>query len=156
MRARSRRSRSETSRKVEIPHETPYERGFPGHVRRDPRSGDWLDDPWILDERWLGVHVRGAGVVVFSACSHAGIVNVVRHVARVFAPLPIHAIVGGFHLAGPAQEVIVDRTVEDLARFSLARVVPGHCTGWRAIHRLVDAFGDTVTPSAVGQVHRFE
>ena len=47
-------------------------------------------------------------------------------------------------------------TIEDLKAFDLKMVVPGHCTGWRAIHKLVETFGeDRVVPSAVGRTHRF-
>jgi 7,8-dihydropterin-6-yl-methyl-4-(beta-D-ribofuranosyl)aminobenzene 5'-phosphate synthase len=139
----------------EIPRETTYERGLPGHVTRDAWSGGWVDDPLILDERWLGVHVRGCGIVVFSACSHAGIVNVVRHVRRVFPALPVHAIVGGLHLAGPANEPTIERTVADLCAVGFDCIVPAHCTGWRAVHALACTFGDAVVPSAVGQTHLF-
>ena len=48
--------------------------------------------------------------------------------------------------------VVVDNvaTIDDLARFRLGRIVPAHCTGYRAVHRLIDRFGDIVIPSAVG------
>ena len=45
---------------------------------------------------------------------------------------------------------------EDLRQFELKMMVPGHCTGWRAVHALLDAFGDEVViPSAVGRRHEF-
>jgi 7,8-dihydropterin-6-yl-methyl-4-(beta-D-ribofuranosyl)aminobenzene 5'-phosphate synthase len=107
-----------------------------------------------MDERFLAVHVRDRGIVVFSSCSHAGIVNVVTHAAELFDPIPIHGIVGGLHLSGAANEQWIDMTIDDLARFRLGRIVPAHCTGYRAVHRLIDRFGETVIPSAVGQIHR--
>jgi len=62
-------------------------------------------------------------------------------------------VAGGFHLSA-ANERIIPETVRDLASFGLAAIVPGHCTGWRATHALVDAFGEnTVTPSAVGKAY---
>jgi 7,8-dihydropterin-6-yl-methyl-4-(beta-D-ribofuranosyl)aminobenzene 5'-phosphate synthase len=137
----------------EIPRMTPYEKGFPPQVKRG-RGGEWEPDPLVLDERFLAVHVRGRGIVVFSSCSHAGIVNVVRHAAEVFDPIPIHGIVGGLHLSGAANEQCIDATIEDLARFRLGRIVPAHCTGYRAVHRLIDRFQEVVIPSAVGQLHR--
>ena len=40
--------------------------------------------------------------------------------------------------------------------FGLPRIVPGHCTGWRAVTALVNEFGeDIVVPSAVGRFHVF-
>jgi 7,8-dihydropterin-6-yl-methyl-4-(beta-D-ribofuranosyl)aminobenzene 5'-phosphate synthase len=138
----------------EIPRVTAYERGLPRAVRR-AADGAWEPDPLILDERFLAVHVRDRGVVVFSACSHAGIVNVLTHASALFEPIPLFAAMGGLHLSGPANEKWIDDTVRDLRAFNLKRLIPGHCTGWRATHALIHAFGDVVIPEAVGQVHRF-
>jgi len=36
--------------------------------------------------------------------------------------------------------------------FGLTTIAAGHCTGWRAMAALFNAFGDkTVTPTAVGK-----
>jgi 7,8-dihydropterin-6-yl-methyl-4-(beta-D-ribofuranosyl)aminobenzene 5'-phosphate synthase len=48
----------------------------------------------------LIAHVRGLGLIVFSACSHAGIVNVCTDVRNRFPDIPIHAVMGGLHLGG--------------------------------------------------------
>jgi len=137
----------------EIPRVTQYEKGLPPQVKRG-RTGAWEPDPLVLDERFLAVHLRGRGIVVFSSCSHAGIVNVVTHAAELFDPIPIHGVFGGLHLSGAANEQWIDPTIDDLARFRLGRIVPSHCTGYRAVHRLIDRFREAVIPSAVGQVHR--
>jgi 7,8-dihydropterin-6-yl-methyl-4-(beta-D-ribofuranosyl)aminobenzene 5'-phosphate synthase len=140
----------------EVPRVTPYEVGLPGHVAQTRAGAEWRDDPLILDERWLAVHLRGKGIVVFSACSHAGIVNVLRHARAAFEDAPLYAVMGGLHLSGALNEKIIPETVRDMAAFRLERILPGHCTGWRAINALSQAFGETVTPIAVGQTHDFE
>lgn len=141
----------------EIPRRTSYEVGLPGHVKRSPDGADWDPDPLLMDERWVAVNVAGKGLIVFTACSHAGVVNVLNHAREVFDPVPIYGVMGGFHLSGAANEKIIPETVEDMKAFDLQMIVPGHCTGWRAVHALVNAFGeDVVTPSAVGRLHRFE
>jgi len=46
--------------------------------------------------------------------------------------------------------------VKDLHAFALGRIVPCHCTGWRAVLALAGAFGEpTVTPAAVGKRFSF-
>jgi 7,8-dihydropterin-6-yl-methyl-4-(beta-D-ribofuranosyl)aminobenzene 5'-phosphate synthase len=137
----------------EIPRATAYEQGLPRQVKLGS-DGSWRPDPLVLDERFLAVHVKDAGIVVFSSCSHAGIVNVLTHAREIFVRAPLYAVFGGLHLSGAANEGWIDDTVRDLAQFDLRRIVPGHCTGWRALHRLVDAFGAAVVPCAVGQTHR--
>jgi 7,8-dihydropterin-6-yl-methyl-4-(beta-D-ribofuranosyl)aminobenzene 5'-phosphate synthase len=136
----------------EIPRVTSYEQGLPRQVKLEA-GGSWSPDPLVLDERFLAAHLKDAGIVVFSSCSHAGIVNVLTHAREIFAPIPQYAVFGGLHLSGAANEGWIEDTVRDLAAFDLKRIVPGHCTGWRALHRLIDAFGDTVIPGAVGQKH---
>jgi 7,8-dihydropterin-6-yl-methyl-4-(beta-D-ribofuranosyl)aminobenzene 5'-phosphate synthase len=58
---------------------------------------------------------------------------------------------GGFHLSG-ATEAIIPETVAALAQFDLKLIAAGHCTGWRAMSALANAFGDKkLTPLAVGK-----
>ncbi len=43
-----------------------------------------------------------------------------------------------------------------LTQFGLARIATAHCTGWRAVWALLNAFGEeVVTPSAVGSRFSF-
>lgn len=133
----------------EIPRVTPFEKGLPFHVAKTEKG--WEPDPWLIDERWLGVNVAGAGLVVFTACSHAGVVNVLKHAQAAFPGTRLYCVLGGLHLSGPTESIIA-QTVEALRQFDLAFIAAGHCTGWRAMTALVNAFGDgVVTPTAVGK-----
>jgi 7,8-dihydropterin-6-yl-methyl-4-(beta-D-ribofuranosyl)aminobenzene 5'-phosphate synthase len=133
----------------EIPRVTPFEQGLPNHYAETENG--WEPDPWLIDERWLGVHVAGKGLIVFTACSHAGVVNVLKHARGTFGDVPLHTVLGGFHLSGETEKIIPE-TVDALREFGLAAIAAGHCTGWRAMAALVAAFGDkVVTPTAVGK-----
>ena len=134
----------------EIPRVTPYEVGLPGHVKRAADGRTWEPDPLIMDERFVSVQVKGRGQFVFSACSHAGIVNVLTHARETFPSVPLYGAMGGLHLSGSTEPVIPD-TVADLRRFGLGVLAPGHCTGWRAMSALAREFGDELVPSAVGK-----
>ena len=139
----------------EIPRVTPYERGYPGQVRLRDDGKTWEPDEALIDERFLAVNVAGKGLVVFSACSHAGIVNVLTHARDSFPAVPLHAAMGGLHLSG-TNEAIIPQTVEGLRSFGLKALAAGHCTGWRAMTALANAFGDTVlAPTAVGKTYTF-
>ena len=136
----------------EIPRVTPYEKGFPGHMRRSEDGASWEPDPLIMDERFVAAHVKDKGIVVFTACSHAGVVNVLKHARTCFSATPLYAVTGGFHLAG-GNEKIIPQSVRDIGEFGLKLIAPGHCTGWRAVNALVGAFGENVVvPSAVGKI----
>jgi 7,8-dihydropterin-6-yl-methyl-4-(beta-D-ribofuranosyl)aminobenzene 5'-phosphate synthase len=138
----------------EIPRVTRYETGLPGHVQRSLDGGRWEPDPLIMDERFVSVHVKDRGQFVFSACSHAGIVNVLTHARETFSSVPLYGAMGGLHLSGSTEPIIPD-TVGDLKRFGLGFLAPGHCTGWRAMSVLAREFGDELVPSAVGKRYLF-
>jgi 7,8-dihydropterin-6-yl-methyl-4-(beta-D-ribofuranosyl)aminobenzene 5'-phosphate synthase len=109
-----------------------------------------------MDERFLAVHVRDKGLIIFSSCSHAGIVNVLLHAREVFPDVPLYGVLGGLHLSGPGPERIIPETVAGLKPFALRQIMPAHCTGWRALHALLREFGESViTPCAVGSRFAF-
>ena len=132
----------------EVDRTTPFETGFQGHDAL--RDGDWQPDPLILDDQALVVALRERGLVVLSGCGHAGIVNTVRYAQRLTGEQDIAAIVGGFHLSGPMFEPIIEPTVQALGALEPALLVPAHCTGWKAVHRLAARFPDAFVLSAVG------
>jgi 7,8-dihydropterin-6-yl-methyl-4-(beta-D-ribofuranosyl)aminobenzene 5'-phosphate synthase len=134
----------------EIPRVTSYEAGVPNHLTRSVDGTAWEPDPLIMDERFVAVNVKGKGQVVFSACSHAGLINVLTHARSVFPSVPLHGAMGGLHLAG-INERVIPQTISDLARFELKLLAPGHCTGWRALSEMARRFGDELVPSAVGK-----
>ena len=140
----------------EIPRVTPYERGLPGQLKQSADGKSWEPDPFIMDERYVAVHVKGKGAVVFTACSHAGVINVLKDARNVCGDVPLFALMGGFHLSGDKIEQIIPDTVKDMQSFGLKRIVPAHCTGWRAVHALANVYGDDVlVPSAVGRQFAF-
>lgn len=138
----------------EIPRVTPFENGLPGQFRRSEDGADWEPDPLIMDERFLAVNVASLGLVVFSACSHAGIVNVLLHARDRFPDVPLHAVMGGFHLSG-TNESAIPPTIHAMAGFDLQVIAAAHCTGWRAVNALATAFGEAVVPASVGKTYRF-
>jgi len=138
----------------EIPRVTAFETGLPGQHRMTLDGSGWEPDPLIMDERFVAVAVKGKGLVVLTACSHAGVVNVLTHAQACFPAVPLYAVMGGFHLSGTNERVIPD-TVQAMRRFKLSVIAAAHCTGWRAVGALAGAFGEAVVPSAVGKTYRF-
>ena len=138
----------------EIPRVTAFETGMQGQHRRTLDGQGWEPDPLVIDERFIAVSVKGKGVVVLTACSHAGVVNVMTHARDCFAGETLHGVLGGFHLSG-GNERIIPETVAALRVFELKTIAAAHCTGWRAVNALANAFGEAVAPAAVGKVYRF-
>lgn len=133
---------------------TAYETGLVGHHTRIGET--WEPDPLIMDERFFAARVRGRGVSVLSACSHAGVVNACLGARALFPDDPVDTVLGGYHLAGAAMELRIDDTIRDLRELVDPRIVaPGHCTGWRAKAALATAFSPgRYGPSVVGSRYR--
>jgi 7,8-dihydropterin-6-yl-methyl-4-(beta-D-ribofuranosyl)aminobenzene 5'-phosphate synthase len=133
---------------------TDYETGLAGH--HTFRGDQCVSDPLIMDERFVAASVADRGLTVFSACSHAGVVNACLEAKKRFPDLPIDLVLGGYHLAGKAMEGRIEPTVRDLEnRISPRLVAPGHCTGWRAKARLAQTFAPgRYAPSVVGTLYR--
>ena len=134
---------------------TEFEKGFPLQQARAD-DGGWEPDTWIWDDQALVVNVRGKGLVVLSSCSHAGIINVLRHAQRLTGVEHVHACVGGMHLTGGLFEAIIPQTIETLREIGPDIVVPGHCTGWRATNLVVATLPNAYVQSNVGTRLHFE
>src|ERR671922_1028135 len=140
----------------EIPRVSSFELGRPDHLCRRSTDQPWQPDPLIMDERYVAVHVQGKGIIVFSACSHAGIINVLLNAREGFSDVPLSGVLGGLHLSGAAMERLIPDSVAHLKQFELRQIMPAHCTGWRALHALLNEFSESVvTPSAVGSRFTF-
>ncbi|MGH7862162.1 MAG: MBL fold metallo-hydrolase [Candidatus Dormibacteraceae bacterium] len=132
---------------------TDFEPGLPGQYRRSGKS--WEPDFMVWDDQGLIVNVRGRGLVVMSACSHAGVINVLLNARRLSGIDQLHAFVGGCHLSGAVMAPLVARSVRELIKLELDHLVPGHCTGWRALNMLASALPAAYIPSSVGTTLRF-
>jgi 7,8-dihydropterin-6-yl-methyl-4-(beta-D-ribofuranosyl)aminobenzene 5'-phosphate synthase len=134
----------------EIPRVTGYEAGLPGHMGRRSDAEPWQPDPLIMDERFVSIHLKDKGQFVLSACSHAGLINVLKHARSLFPDVPLYGVMGGLHLSGSTEKIIPE-TVRDLKSFGLKLVAAGHCTGWRALAAMARELGEELVPSAVGK-----
>jgi 7,8-dihydropterin-6-yl-methyl-4-(beta-D-ribofuranosyl)aminobenzene 5'-phosphate synthase len=136
----------------EVARTTGYEPGFP--PQQAWLDGSWQPDPLVLDDQALIINVRDRGLVVMTGCGHAGVVNIARYAQRLCRGLPLYALLGGFHLGGPAFEPLIPRVLDDIAALHPAVLVPAHCTGWRAQHAMSARFPASFIPNAVGTSFR--
>jgi len=117
---------------------------------------------WRLDDfshELLMVIKEEDGLVVFSGCSHNGILNMIETVNKKFAGLPIKALIGGFHLMGlPMFNTMAGskREVADIGRqmltYPVQAIYSGHCTGQKAYGVLKDVIGEKLNPLHTGLI----
>jgi 7,8-dihydropterin-6-yl-methyl-4-(beta-D-ribofuranosyl)aminobenzene 5'-phosphate synthase len=138
----------------QVERSTDFEKGFPWQLARTA-AGGWEPDPWIYDDQNVIVNVKDRGLVVVSGCSHSGAVNVLRNARRLTGEHTIAGFIGGLHLTGGLFEPIIPTTVGEIMEIGVTRLVPAHCTGWRATHELARAMPDAFVQASVGTVFRF-
>lgn len=96
---------------------------------------------------------EGGRAVLISACSHAGILNIMDEAERL-AAAPLDAVIAGFHLMAPsALSTADDAAVRALAcelAARPARYFTFHCTGLSAYSVLRDELGPRVSYLACG------
>ncbi|KAJ4420906.1 hypothetical protein N0V82_004086 [Gnomoniopsis sp. IMI 355080] len=142
-----------------IPRRTEYEVGIRGAVRFSSATQTWVPDEAIADERLVMCHLKGKGLVVFTGCSHAGVVNVCRHAVELGGGggevVPLYGVVGGFHLAENQPEKLA-RSLEDLKALEPRVLMPGHCTGWRFKFMCEQAMPAVIAPSFCGTTYTLQ
>jgi len=96
-------------------------------------------------------------LVVFTGCSHNGILNMLDTVAKAFEGTPIKAVIGGFHLMTiPLFNFMAGnkREIKDLARsmldYPVEMTYTGHCTGTKAFPILKAVMGDRLKDMQTG------
>jgi len=80
---------------------------------------------------------------------------VVRNAQRLTGERRIAGFVGGLHLTGRLFETIIDDTVEALTAAQIGRLLPAHCSGWKAVHALARRMPESFVQPAVGTVVSF-
>lgn len=99
------------------------------------------------------------GLVVFSGCSHNGILNMIETVIDQFDDVPIKAVIGGFHLIGfPRLNTMGGSRleIEDLGRkllsYGVGQYYTGHCTGQKAYQALETVMGKRIEALHTGKI----
>jgi 7,8-dihydropterin-6-yl-methyl-4-(beta-D-ribofuranosyl)aminobenzene 5'-phosphate synthase len=99
---------------------------------------------------------ENAMLVVFTGCSHNGILNAIDTVAQAFPGVPIRAVVGGFHMTSFFPFLMAGKKdqVESIGRailnYPVETTYTGHCTGMRAFGVLKSIMGDRLIDIQTG------
>ena len=136
-----------------VPHNHALPRGnrFLYRFINGKRQHDTFEHELVMVVRQAG------GIVVFSGCSHNGILNVLDGVLEHFTDQRILALIGGFHLIGipflntlagsPAQ---IRALGNKILQYPVDKVYTCHCTGLKAYKHLKDAMGEKLDYLAAG------
>lgn len=118
----------------QVERKTAFEKGMPGMEMFV--NGIWIPDP-IRDDQAVVIHVKEKGLIILSGCAHAGIINTVEYARKITGIDHVYAVLGGFHLTGPAFASVIQPTINEIKKIDPDYIVPMHCTGWDAINRFM-------------------
>lgn len=119
------------------------------------KEGKRWPDPF--EHELILVIKANEGLVVFSGCSHRGILNILDSVVQNFPGIPIELLVGGFHLidssanntlAGSPDEI--RNLGKALLDYPVKQYYTGHCTGQKAFRLLKPVMGERLKYFAAG------
>ena len=91
------------------------------------------------------------GIVLISGCGHAGIVNTLEYVSKIFPNRPIYKILGGFHLLKLDAEKL-KWTADKMKSYGVDYFVGAHCTGINSTYMLREFLDSTKNRVLIGSV----
>jgi 7,8-dihydropterin-6-yl-methyl-4-(beta-D-ribofuranosyl)aminobenzene 5'-phosphate synthase len=109
----------------EIPRMYSFEQAEPG--KRRIRFSDGRVEPDQLFDDSALVFRSGAGLVIITGCSHAGICTITEYAREVCGEQRVTAIIGGLHLLTPSPSRLT-KTGEYLQSLPLQALYACHCT----------------------------
>lgn len=121
------------------------------HFIKDGRN--YKPDPY-KDDMSLVLEIQDK-LILICGCCHAGLLNTLMHVRRVFQK-PVYAVVGGTHLLsadGSSMRHIIEILSE---QFPQLLYFVNHCTGGDAANMLAQSFGERVAVCPAGTVIDFD
>lgn len=140
-----------------------------GSSNPKPKGNKYLyvkrENHWSLDTfaHELTMAIREDDeLIIFTGCSHNGMLNMIDTVAKKFSGTPIKAVIGGFHLVGLPKCNTMAGTkseIQDIARemlnYPVKSIYTGHCTGQKAYAVLKRVLGEKLQHLHTGTIIQF-
>ena len=130
----------------EVPRRNDFEKV--GIALKPIKNGSIADDV-MLDDISIIANIKDKGLVIITACSHAGIINIVDYAKEIAGVSDIEAIIGGLHLVDAA-DVVINRTVKELDTMNVSWISADHCTGFKTQVKMYLTFGERFSPLHTG------
>jgi 7,8-dihydropterin-6-yl-methyl-4-(beta-D-ribofuranosyl)aminobenzene 5'-phosphate synthase len=139
----------------EVPHRNDYE-VLSGDLKdvTTLKNGKSVPD-MIEDDLSLVFHLADDSIVILAGCCHAGIVNTVAKTIELTDSSNIVGIIGGLHLHDASYNRLL-QTTQELEKYSIKKIAPCHCTGFRGKYALSTSFGEKFLDVSASSMIKFE
>ncbi|RUA06573.1 MAG: MBL fold metallo-hydrolase [Fusobacteria bacterium] len=126
------------------------------HLYKKVESEYKLDD--FDHELIMVIEEEKDKLVVFTGCSHSGVLNMVKSVEDKYPEKSIIGLVGGFHLQDNVTKKLIEpvERVEDLGNKlkKIPQIYTGHCTGKEGFRVLQKILGDQIKEFHTGKIFK--
>jgi len=109
---------------------------IPGLFATAEKDGSYSPKP--TKEINLVVNVENKGLVIIVGCSHQGLKTILADAKNLFPDIPVYSIIGGLHLKD-SDDVEISGVINDFKNENIQVILPNHCTGFRAIGKMIAA-----------------
>ncbi|MGC8803655.1 MAG: MBL fold metallo-hydrolase, partial [Bacteroidales bacterium] len=113
------------------------------------RAVDGNEEPDYFNHEIALTVRQPEGLVVFSGCSHKGLLNILHACSQEFEHIPVLACIGGTHLLDSDADEAYETDLEIaqigksiLQNYPQMQLITGHCTGSLAKKILADTLGE--------------
>lgn len=135
----------------EIPRKNDFEKPFEKHQQLAQQS--YITDE-LHDDMALVLRTTKGLIVLVGDC-HSGVINTLEYAMEIAKTNHIYCLMGGMNLHDAPEERI-NKTVERLKEIKPDYIVPLHSTGFRAINKMYNAFGNRVLALDTGDRFTFD
>lgn len=124
------------------------------HLYKKSKEDYILDD--FSHELIMVVEEKKDELIVFTGCSHGGILNMLKSVEEKYRYKKIEGLVGGFHLQNNITKKLAEPRVRVINIGEKLRKIPhiytGHCTGKKGFSVLKEILGNQIEEFNTGKV----
>lgn len=131
----------------EVPRQTSFE-------KQDPRLFSEIDGkiaPDVFADDQSLILDSEKGLVIILGCAHSGMINIIHHILHKIRKENIYTIIGGTHLGFLTPEQLAE-SIQSLKKMKIGLIGVSHCTGIRAVSKLIQEFGDRFFYGGVGTI----
>ena len=115
-------------------------------------NGEMIPDD-MSHEQFLAINNEN-GIILFSGCSHKGVIPAVKYCKELFPGEKIILLVAGMHLYS-ADKATRERVINQVIEEDIEKVMPLHCTGINAICDLKSQMGERCIVATAGDVYEY-
>jgi 7,8-dihydropterin-6-yl-methyl-4-(beta-D-ribofuranosyl)aminobenzene 5'-phosphate synthase len=105
--------------------------------KETPFSGEFAKLDFVNDDSAIVV-IENNELIIITACSHAGVCNIIEYACKLTGIDTVKAVIGGFHLK--KNDFQTQETIKYFKKKQITNIHPSHCTQFTALVAFSEVF----------------